>query len=257
MTYDPRANARALKRRRLLVASGADLSNVPAGPYRERLAALGAEGYAWETIGRAVGVSGTGVKAIALGRTTTVKRPVAAKLRHLTRARIHAKAAPWALVPNVGVIRRLNALRAIGWTWGSLRPYGLVVGLPMTRPGLVTAETHRKVSALYDRLWHVPGPSDIARRRAAHHAPPMAWDDDSIDDPAATPAPWRDLTARGKPRTARSMEHTVEDVEHLVAAGENLRAVAWRLRVDEASLKDMLRRAGRWDLLAALTERAS
>ena len=55
----------------------------------------------------------------------------------------------------------------------------------------VAPATARAVEDLYDRAWQGPRrPSTASRRRAvtAGWAPPLAWDDDTIDDPAASPA---------------------------------------------------------------------
>lgn len=53
----------------------------------------------------------------------------------------------------------------------------------------VNAETVARVKQVYDRLAMTPGPSDRARRQARERgwAPPLAWDDDDIDNPAAKP----------------------------------------------------------------------
>jgi predicted DNA-binding protein (UPF0251 family) len=63
----------------------------------------------------------------------------------------------------------------------------------------VTRSTAARVARLYDLLSMRPGPSPIAKRRALAKgwAPPLAWDDDTIDDPRArariAPAPTPDL----------------------------------------------------------------
>jgi hypothetical protein len=64
----------------------------------------------------------------------------------------------------------------------------------------VRAGTARAVCALYDELWDQPPPEGThrdkiaasrARNRAAAHGwpPPLAWDDDTIDDPDVVPNP--------------------------------------------------------------------
>jgi len=53
----------------------------------------------------------------------------------------------------------------------------------------VMATTAEKVRAIYDELSMIPGPSDYGRVRAVNRGwvPPLAWDDDTIDDPNAKP----------------------------------------------------------------------
>ena len=111
----------------------------------------------------------------------------------------HRFAADRRVIPAVGTARRLQALVAIGHTQsylcsriGVTAPNGthLFAG---SRP--VTAATARRVAALFDELQLTPGDSARSRHRAASKgwAPPLAWDEDSIDDPAATPNLGADL----------------------------------------------------------------
>ena len=53
----------------------------------------------------------------------------------------------------------------------------------------VNRDTYQAVADLYDRLSMTPGPSQEARDRAKRKGwrPPLAWDDDSIEDPEAKP----------------------------------------------------------------------
>ena len=58
--------------------------------------------------------------------------------------------------------------------------------MPHRRPSYALV---RKVAAVYDELCMTPGPSKIAAAKARHmgFAPPLAWDETTIDDPTATP----------------------------------------------------------------------
>lgn len=108
--------------------------------------------------------------------------------------RILARAAGRPLsMPAVGTQRRLRALHRIGWPWRTLAErlgmderhfWSLVMRRGTTRPDKAAA-----VAALYDELWDVPGPSARAVQNAERRgwAPPLAYDDDTIDDPAAEP----------------------------------------------------------------------
>jgi hypothetical protein len=106
-------------------------------------------------------------------------------------------------VPNAGTQRRLHALNAVGHTWKSIgQRLGLsiqsvreIAGLSTQHPWtLCYIDTARKVEELYEEWWNVY-PAGTAAHRARLSAkrkgflPPLAWDDETIDDPQATPAP--------------------------------------------------------------------
>lgn len=95
------------------------------------------------------------------------------------------------LIDRTGTLRRVQALMAMGWACrdiaariGYARPDDLL------RPGRpILRETAERVARLYEELCMTPGPSVRARAIAARrgYAPPLAWDDDTIDDPNALP----------------------------------------------------------------------
>lgn len=97
-------------------------------------------------------------------------------------------------ITAVGTRRRLQALVAIGYTQHDLcRISGLS---PSSVSHLIRGNVRRTspakaelVAKLYDRLSMTPGGNRDAAARAKHLGwpPPLAWDDDSIDDPAAEP----------------------------------------------------------------------
>ncbi|MFI6909701.1 hypothetical protein ACIBKY_51160 [Nonomuraea sp. NPDC050394] len=105
------------------------------------------------------------------------------------------------LVSATGTHRRIQALMVKGWclAWLS-REMGTdrsVLSWTLKLPQ-VEARTAQRVRALYDRLWNQEPPQQTrqerravnmtrARARAAKWMPPLAWDDDSIDDPEAVP----------------------------------------------------------------------
>ena len=103
-----------------------------------------------------------------------------------------------------GTRRRLQALVRGGWSLGLMSARlgctRQVLRLTLHRSERVTAATARAVRELYDELWDQPPPegtrfekraATMARRYARERGwvPPLAWDDDEIDDPAAVPAP--------------------------------------------------------------------
>lgn len=99
------------------------------------------------------------------------------------------------LVDSTGTVRRIQALAALGWSSADIgarcgrgREWARMVG----RSASVTVRTAQLISAAYDELSMRLAPGDYAarlRREAAEKgwAPPLAWDDDAIDDPAASP----------------------------------------------------------------------
>lgn len=106
-------------------------------------------------------------------------------------------------VDNIGVVRRRQALAAIGWGLADLAPYfgtqwrGIGDHASNRRVRRDTLERWRRV---YDLLSMTPGPNDLVRKRAKNRGwvPPLAWDEDRIDDPDARP----NLGGRSARRTA-------------------------------------------------------
>ncbi len=164
-----------------------------------------------------------------------------------------------AAVEAAGTRRRLQALVAVGWSGRVLATL-----LPMEPAHLnrilrgrptVAAATARRVRQLYDKLWDQPPPQAtrgqrISAARARAHAarqnwpPPLAWDDDTIGDPAARPHPWR------RPHTHRSAD-LAADAADLAARGYTRTQIAERLGVSRNTLDQAIRRA------AASRERAA
>lgn len=98
-------------------------------------------------------------------------------------------------VDSIGTARRLQALAAIGWSLDELTMYlgwpkGSVQNRRTARWPTVTRATADRVARVYDELSMTPGPSSRARDLAVRRgwSPPLAWNDDEIDDPAAKPA---------------------------------------------------------------------
>ena len=112
----------------------------------------------------------------------------------------------------------------------------------------VTAQTAAAIARAYTALSSTPGPSDTARKTAADlgWAPPLAWDDDTIDDPAAEPVGVRRDLSR------RPADELVDETEDLVSQGESLATAARRLGMAAESLERALYRAERADLVRRL-----
>ncbi len=98
-------------------------------------------------------------------------------------------------VPSTGFLRRVEALAWMGWSASQVEmEAGLgrqTIDTVKRRPsGLVHRATSEAVMAVYDRLAVRRGGNQQAASCARRKGwpPPLAWDDDTIDDPAASPA---------------------------------------------------------------------
>jgi transcriptional regulator with XRE-family HTH domain/transposase-like protein len=104
------------------------------------------------------------------------------------------------LIPSHGTIRRLRALNTLGWTLGDLADrLGLgaarISQLTAGRHTMVHRDTHAAVCRLYAALSmtvpdHHPAWLLARTRKVAAGkgwAPPLAWDDHALDDPAGRP----------------------------------------------------------------------
>ena len=167
---------------------------VDAEPARQHVLALKAAGMGDRRIAELAGVARNNVRDLLTGRrdrspAQTLLRRNADKIMSVT-----ADPAPGAHVDACGTIRRLRALVAIGHTQTALcSRLGVTPGngcqLFRGERTWVTAATATKVADLYNQLAMTPGPSGRARRHAHTRgwAPPLAWDDDLIDNPNAQP----------------------------------------------------------------------
>lgn len=212
---------------------------IPAADVIGHLNLLVQHGATLRGIGDAAGVASTVVREVILGRHEGVQRKVAARLLACTIDKIRER--PTGMLDMTGTRRRVQALHALGWRRADLKEIGGVDIHAFTRnPKYVTTRNYWVVRNLYDKLSMNLGPSAETRRRAAQwgFAPPLAWDDDDLDDKAAAPHPWRS--------TARGVD--MDDVEMLARAGETWHGAAGRLGMLKDSLGTLLRRAERPDL---------
>lgn len=177
-----------------------------------------------------------------------------ARNRDAKRSKIERAFGRTRTVPAIGTQRRIRALYRLGWTslaianaagWSS--PEAVSETLKRT---IVRTTTATRIAAVYDRISMRPGPSRATQRRAerAGWPPPLAWDDDTIDDPDSLP----DLGGPVKLRDAR-----VEDVEFLLSACVDAAEIARRLGTTPLALERQMCRAGRYDLARAFYREAS
>lgn len=153
-------------------------------PIREHLTRLRAAGMTVRQIADAAGVHPKTVEHI-LRRSKRVNAPTA-------RALLSVQPAP----TPVGIVRRMRALAALGWTAVEIADLGdlTLAQVKHYRAGRLTytcPEVAQAVVQVFDRLAMTTPPPTPAHLRtrtmaaARGWAPPLAWDD--IDDPDETP----------------------------------------------------------------------
>jgi hypothetical protein len=104
-------------------------------------------------------------------------------------------------VDGTGTRRRVQALAAVGWPstiLAQLLSTSQSQAMNLRTAERVRPETAARVAELYDRIWDKTPPGGrrtytIRQAQRRDWAPPMAWDDDRIDDPKYRPNPtaWR------------------------------------------------------------------
>lgn len=225
-----------------------------AAPVREHVRDLMASGIGYDRVARAAKVNRSTVARLLYGQPRK-EQPPAVRLRHETAARLLAVRADPALlgdhapVSACGSRRRLRALVACGWP---VRRLAGQLGMTPEHASViiddakaVEAATARRVRDLYDRLWDQPPPqvtraeksaAGRARARAVRNrwAPPLAWDDDIIDDPAARPHQWK---------RAQGSRLAAADVAELDRAGLSPAEIAGRTGATRAAVGRALSRA--------------
>lgn len=170
--------------------AGAPGRYVAAGPTRDRLARLAAAHVPLKALARASGLSDTALRAILDGRRLQVQRATARRVALLTLTGIFSAQAT-GHVPRIGAVRRIRALMAMGWSHAEIAAAGAPNSARLINGAghLMTAEKWRAVRDVYDKLSMTSGPSPETRgwARSLGYPPPLAWDDDTIDDATAVP----------------------------------------------------------------------
>lgn len=241
------ANARYAKLAKYRAETGRS-TLVDSAPIKAHLEQLRAAGVGKRTIATHAGVSQTVVnRLIGVDHSRPAERVRPEIARRLLALRPDSLA-DGALTDAIGTTRRLQALVAIGWSQTQLAVrIGWTVSnlnvLVLGRRDQVAVGTAKLVGQLYDELSMTPGPSNRARSlaRTRSWAPPLAWDDDTIDDRAARPhgadnaARW--MTSR------RDTTALVEDFNDIRNAGGTFASAAARLGMSEQALERALYRA--------------
>lgn len=187
------ANSREQSKTRLKQFYGTYDRYVDAKGVRNQLLVLLGAGVSMQQIAVATGISRQGLTRILQGETVRALRTSAQKIFAVPADPLRA-GGPDTKVPAVGAVRRLQALGAIGHTMVSL-----AARLGVDRVNLdryisgqwrrMPRQFHAEICTLYDELWNQPTTNLRARSMAEKKgwAPPLAWDDDTIDDPSAVP----------------------------------------------------------------------
>jgi hypothetical protein len=164
-------------------------------------------------------------------------------------------------VHPIGTHRRLQGLAVLGWTLGDVsRALGMsttAVEYLRTTDRRMLASTAAKVTVVYADLSYRQAPVNRYSNRCRNHArrsgwvAPLAWDDDTIDDPAAAPNTGAPV---GRPSEIRAAERAgrIEDIEFLVAIGHHIDIIARRLNTTSGAIEQVCRRAGRYDLYLSI-----
>lgn len=197
-----RANSVYSKRVTMAKLTGAWCPYIDAEPVRQHVMALSRAGIGYKRIARLAGVNYSRIQALTFGHNGEAPskriRPAIASRILAVRPSID-NLADGQRVDATGTVRRIHALAAIGW---SLAEQAQQVGCSkqnihrISGGALVTAGNARRIAVLYDRLSMTTAPDSAGARRIRKMAtdrvwaPPLAWDDESIDDPTARPRGW-------------------------------------------------------------------
>ncbi|TDP76320.1 hypothetical protein DEU31_3027 [Brachybacterium sp. AG952] len=222
------------RRRRLDAFIGAEPRRVDAGPVREHVRALQAAGIGYKRVAALAGVAPSTVAKIIDSVPQRRVEPGTARRILAVRASVDT-VSDGGVIDGTGTLRRLHALHARGW---SRRALAARLGVEhntlshIERTGTSSGRLARAVRALYEELWDVAPPSATAPQRAAvtrtlrwaeRHGwvPPAMWNDEEIDDPAASPAV-------ESPKGDDVVER-LDELLFLASAGEDLDRAARRL----------------------------
>lgn len=191
----PCREAKLKTRKRLNVARQLGrAARVDATPALEHLRKLRAT-MSWSQIQAATGCDDRGLQLLISGQRTEINRTTQDKILAVAPG---AEPSAGMYIDAIGPRRRLQALSAMGYSGrhiadqigtAEVRIHKIANGSqPTVRYGLV-----RRIHHLYDQLAQTPAPAGRSRTRVIRHArannwaPPVAWDDDTIDDPTAHP----------------------------------------------------------------------
>ena len=218
---------------------------VTASPLREHLETLTAARMSRTEVEALSGVNRVTLLRVQRGDLAQVAPATAAAILSVSPSSLERQRHGW--VDGAGTCRRLRALAVAGWPNAEfaarLGTSQSGVRRLMEDGHMCSASTRARVVTIYDQLWdQTPAPSKearIARRRALARGwqPVLAWDADTIDEPATEPS--NPVSAAGSLWSRR-----VEDIEWMLHAGEVMATICHRLGVARATLEREAARHG-------------
>ncbi|MEU1827447.1 hypothetical protein ABZ502_34175 [Streptomyces abikoensis] len=195
-------------------------------------------------IAKAAGVPGSTLKAIldqhAADPRRTVSTPSARKILAVTT--LPAPAYPrQEHVTDIGLLRRLRGLCALGWTLRAIAEVGGIADKTLNQfllTGVSTPSTRAAVLTAWKELEHQPGPSQTARQRALKKRWPtsFAWDEAGIDLPDSLPCGAR-MAGRSEEWTAQQLQ---EELDFLRGTGLNWTESLRRLGLGTQRARELL-----------------
>jgi hypothetical protein len=243
------ANRRYAKRWRYMAETGRS-PLIDSAPSIERIRELRKAGVGKGRISLLSGVSRTVVNRLCRDDAASIR------VRPETEARILSVGfddlADGSFIDITGTSRRLRALIAIGWKQTDLasclgRNGSNLAAIIHARRPYCTIDTARSVRILFDELSMTPGGSIRSSRNAERRGwlPPLAWDEDQIDDPAAHPAD----ALRAAPRKYGhfvSAGLTMEDIDDARSQGySTAEQIGWRLGASASTIDKLIKRSTR------------
>lgn len=236
---------------------GIDRSNRDATPIRELFEQLAQEQMLLQpAIAARFGIPKSLVWAILNGRKTV--RPATYDKIMSSRA---ATLPDGVLLPAIGSKRRLQGLQWLGHRECDIDPVLARHGSRASCSRLLSPDrtwlqrrTVLAVHATYDELWSRPGPSARTARRAVAKGwvSPLAWSDDTIDDPTAQPV----LDVPAPPRLELAPEEFVDWVREQLRQHASVAEMLEDLGIERDSFLTRLRRHQAYDLLDKVLTRA-
>lgn len=240
---------------------------IDATPAVAHIRRLQAAGLGWKRIAHLAGIPESSVYPLLYGRPDRRSGQPRTRARAATINAILTVPLPTLdqlgariPVPAIGTRRRLQALQRLGWSLTQIADRaGLTDRQPLDRAmcdDTTSAGTARAVRDVYDQLWDQQPPKATTRGAASAAArvrnkaarlgwhPPLAWDDESIDNPDA------------QPYTDSSTGRAGVDLDEylwLLHSGEHPHRAAQRLGVTLDAITNRARRTDRHDVLAAIT----
>lgn len=148
-------------------------------------------GFGDAAIAEAAGVNKSTVGNIRRGRGKRIYPVIHKRIMSVTPDAIYSRSNRRGYVPDVGAVRRIQALLCMGWRYKDLRPK---LGFPPEKvqegSGWISQYKHDAVCRLFEELWDKRGPASqgyINKLLRRGWVPPLAWEEGTIDNPDAEP----------------------------------------------------------------------